>query len=848
MNREVRRTASAADSKPLAVSNSEESVEIAPLETARKNLKSAIQLLYSSKVEDDRYVGLVQDLVSRVKTKKIKLSLDEIERPQKIQLNENGIYLKLPIVKLLDADTGVDYVLNLLIQVSTNGRLARDERKEIVDLLKTSQRQEDGDQTISEDAILEIVQDLTIEERQELNRIQAERVAGEPEPEKAKELAPNAFDAEYFREISPRYTPENRVRNQAWQGKTAFNLDLGLSGGRDRLASVIAKMANTFLFIRSKELKDKSQIDGLRDVVIADLVNNLAVYIAVQKNADRAVHSKMLEAVSRLSEETLNPVFFREQSFAEFKQEFTRKLSAADFSSQRSRDFTKAIIGARDDAPLLTSAVGESVARIGLTSGGGSVAGYLGGTTSSSSSAATGPSRDISIHPLVSELSLFLTAIPSIEKIGQDLQRIDLQDLRSVQKIIPKEIFDNLDKALRLEEARDKLGDSDPLKELRPIEEYLKMLAVAIKHTPEYSQFLDKIGIKSPPIQFTISQILLAYYSQKNDGNLETIFREAINNLSSYDEFKDLNQFVDDQRSFVTRRIEESKAKDQETRINSIRQKRIGKPGSEDEPGSGRAGTLASIRRALKNRKPLKDLKLFDSNHPDDFRSSASGFLRRLGSLSEEDIQMLDSSLDEAKILMLYLVNGSKALTDLKLQSGLDGKPKAISLLDPSEDDPENQFKELKLDEIQKKFDKARVGVLRDFHPDRAATLFEDLTGKADEANSRILAKQCHDWLSKVDKIPEFGIGWQQGYFGQQLNDIYRFVNETDLIEHVASEAAVVEPSRAKKLLTRLSSLEDRQGVLHKVLGSLTRIISKFDSLEAEDKEQLAGHLKSLSA
>ena len=73
MNREVRRTASAADSKPLAVSNSEESVEIAPLETARKNLKSAIQLLYSSKVEDDRYVGLVQDLVSRVKTKKIKL-------------------------------------------------------------------------------------------------------------------------------------------------------------------------------------------------------------------------------------------------------------------------------------------------------------------------------------------------------------------------------------------------------------------------------------------------------------------------------------------------------------------------------------------------------------------------------------------------------------------------------------------------------------------------------------------------------------------------------------------------------------------------------------------------------
>lgn len=845
MNKEVRRSgALAPGSKLSSADNSGENIELKPVDQARNNLKEAVKLLFKNKSVTSPHSELVASLSARIKSKKLMLSLEDIERPQKLALEGDSVHLKLPVKMLQDRTASLDYVLNILIKTSSD--LSKDDRQALIALIKTNDKVEQmSEDTISEDAILDIVKDLTLEERQELNRIQAERVAHEPEPEKPKESVPYALDTEYIKEISPRYTVANRDRNQAWQGKTAYNLDLAVNGGTDALAAVIAKMANSFLFLRSRELADKSKVVDLRDDIITDLVNNLAVYIAVQKNSDRSIHSKMLEAVSRLSQETLNPIFFRNEDFSAFKQEFTRKLSAADFSLQRSKDFTKAITGAKDDAPLLTSAVGESVARIGFANSGSTVAGYLGGTTQVTSS--SGPSRDISIDPLVSELGIFPTAIPLIEKIGNELKNIDLQDLRAVQKIVPKEIFENLDKAVELEGERGGLKDDDPMKSLRPIEEYLKMLAVAVKHTPDYAKFLDKVGIKSPPVQFTVSQIMLAYYASKNDGELETVFREAINNLAKHSEFKDLNQFIEDQRNFVARRIDEAKVKDQEIRISNIRQKRIGKPGNSSEEGSGRAGLLALVRTALKNKTDLKDLKLFDSN-PDNYRPTASGFLNRLGNLSDEDIVMLNSSLDEAKILMLYLVNGMKALGDLKLKKGLDDKIKTIPVLDPSEENPQNQFKELSLEELQKKFDKARVRVLTEFHPDRAARLFEDLTGKADEENSRVLAKQCHEWLSKADKIPEFGIGWEENYFGEQLNDIYRFVNETDLIEHVASEAAVVEPSRAKKLLNRLSSLEDRQGVLGSVLSSVTKIISKLSSLGEDDKKELNQHLKSLSA
>jgi len=840
-NNEVRRSSSMP--RTGAAKSSAKKDRINTKEQAKRHLQQALRLIKGAIISDPAQLALVQKIIDKVRARFILISIEDIDKLERIPKLENQIHLRLPISKL-NGDKALDYALGVLIY-AVDPKVNKPEINQLIAQIKSSQ---DTGGTIREDEIIDIVQDLSARERLELKRKQAERIAQEPKPEKPKDPEPHAIDTNYLREIALRYSMQNRSKNIAWQGETSNELDMGLNRGTDVLASVIAKISNCFLTIRSRELKDKTMLQKEIPVLLNDLVNNLAVYIAVHKNSDTAVLAKMLEAVSRLKEKEFNPVFFNQEPFANFKKNLTSKLSGADISSQRARDFTAALTGTSNtDQPLLTAATNESVVRIGMA-GSGTVAGYLGSSSSDTSTTDQTSFQSLTeIDPLVNEMSLFTTAIPSIESLAKLMLEADLSDLRAIQKIIPEDILRNLDKALKLENSKESLEDGDPLKELNPIEEYLKMLVIALRQTSGISAFTKKAKIESGAIQFTLSQILLAFYAKINDRNTEIKFRAAINNLSKLSEFKELNQFIEDQRSFVKRRLEEGKTKDKKVRINKIRQKRIGKPGTEEEHGDGRAGLLATITRAQNNQKPLADLELFDKKavtHAID----ASGFLHRLSQLENDDILMLNSSLDEAKILMLYLVNGMKALGDLKLQKGLDGEFKLIPVLDPSEEDSEKQFKYLKLEDIQASFDKARTITLGKFHPDRAAALFKNLTGKDEAQHSIELAKQCYDWLSKAEKVPEFGIGWQEDYFGNQLNEIYNFVRETDLIDHIDSEAAVVEPSRAKKLLGRLSHLEERQGLLGNVLSSITRIISSFKDIDTDSKKELQGHLNSLSA
>ncbi len=653
------------------------------------------------------------------------------------------------------------------------------------------------------------------------------------------------------------YNKDQREKFRAWQACGA-ELDQAVKGGnRDSLTEIFAKLINVYFFLRSKD----HDLDAteMREAIARDLANNLATYIAVKQSSSQDVHSRMLEAMRHISESHINPTLLRDSQFADFISNLQTKFGAIDFSSRRAKDFTLSIIGNTKDRPRLTGDLQESAALIGIagpTSNNTNIRGHLGGPSGSRTES---NSASHIINPLIAESGLYPSALPAIQTMVGDLVHVDLDNKQSIQAIVPEQIFTSLNLAVKREQ--DKIADTEtnPFKSINEIQEYLKMLALAISEVSgSVEKFTKKNSLPITPVPLLISQIVLAYFNKIKNTDIENQFRDALTTLDDIPVFKGTRALLDMVVNVEVRKTQEAKQDEAKVEVGAERHGFI----------TERAQLLTAISKHLNNNNnSLEKIDLnkhIGINSPLDFEISAKGFLHRIASLNDESIHMLNSSFEEAKIILFYLVTGSKLLVDFKRTA------KPLKFIDPSQEDRTAKFQVQSFDQVLDKFNKGITRTQRPFHPDIARTLHENLKvalNAADlEQRSAGLSSLCFSLLADFEPIADTGRGWADNSLGRRITAIREMLVSTGFDIYVgatnlgAQSGEVIQETHrlardqshlAQQTVTlsdRVAKLESLPTLVHNISSGLLSLIEKIPGMDQQRIQRLGEKIKQLVA